>query len=430
MTAPIMIVCLLILINAIFAMGEMALVSSKRLRLAEMAKAKVRGAARALQLADDPQSFLPTVQVGMTVVSILEGAFGGSEIEHHLAREIARVESLKNYANDISIFIVVLIITLGMLIFGELVPKQLALYHPERYAARLSTILSVTSAIMRPIVKTLSAASSLIIRLLGARGAERASLTEEELRAVLVEGARAGVLEAEERVMIERLLRLADRPVRAIMTPRNELFWVDRHSSREALIVKLRDSKFTRIVVCEGDVDHPVGIVLAKDLMDRLLQGLPLSIEAALKTPVVVPDSLSAQDMIELMRQNSSGIAFVLDEYGSFEGVVTPSDIFEAIVGDEHLEQNKTKNEKSALSGEYVLDGFMPADEVRSLLDLPELPAQGSYHTLGGLILTLLRRVPSQGDKIIFGRWMFEVTKMDKRRVIEARASRQVLAEN
>lgn len=430
MIIPVMIVCLLIFLNAVFAMGEMALVSSRRLRLAEMAKAKVRGAVRALQLADDPQSFLPTVQVGMTVVSIMEGAFGGSEIESHLAHRIALIHGLKPYASDLSILIVVLCITLGMLIFGELVPKQLALYHPERYAAALSGVLGWASAVMGPVVKVLSAASAMIIRLLGVRNSERASLTEEELRAVLIEGARAGVLETEERVMIERLLRLADRPVRAIMTPRNELFWVDRHSSREALIVKLRNSQFTRIVVCDGDIDHPVGIVLAKDLMDRMLQGLPLSVEAALKTPLVVPDSLSAQDMIELMRQNPSGIAFVLDEYGSFEGVVTPSDIFEAIVGDEHLEQNKTKNEKSALSGEYVLDGFMPADEVRSLLDLPELPAQGSYHTLGGLILTLLRRVPSKGDKIIFGRWMFEVTEMDKRRVIGVRASRQVLAEN
>ncbi len=251
-------------------------------------------------------------------VSILEGAFGGSKIEHHLAREIARVESLKNYANDISIVIVVLIITLGMLIFWVLV---LSSSHSTTLRALRRTPLRHP---VRDIGHHAANCQDVERRIIAYHSSSRSAWggtclpTEEELRAVLVEGARAGVLEAEERVMIERLLRLADRPVRAIMTPRSELFWVDRHSSREALIVKLRDSKFTRIVVCDGDVDHPVGIVLAKDLMDRLLQGLPLSIEAALKTPVVVPDSLSAQDMIELMRQNSSGIAFVLDEYCSF----------------------------------------------------------------------------------------------------------------
>lgn len=430
MLTPILIICLLIALNSIFAMGEMALISAKRPRLAALVKRGVRGAERALRLADEPHSFLPTVQIGMTLVSILEGAFGGSQIEEDLALLIRRSDLLRPFANELSIGIVVMGITFAMLVFGELVPKQIALQHPEKTAARLSFVLSALLTVSRPVVALLSGASSLVLRLFGVGGLTRAAITEEELRAILAEGAQAGVLETEERIMIERLLRLADRPVRAIMTPRNELFWVDRHASREALIVKLRQSTYTRILVCEGDVDHPVGVVLAKDLMDRLLQGLPVSIEAALRQPIVVPDSLTAQDMIERMRGERLGIAFVLDEYGSFEGIVTPSDIFEAIVGDENAEKSKTERENPQQRDDYMLDGFMPADEVRSVLDLPDLPAAGSYHTLAGAILALLRRVPSNGDKVVFAGWLFEVVEMEQRRVTKVRASRQVLAEN
>ncbi|AOX17607.1 hemolysin family protein [Kozakia baliensis] len=430
MLTPILVICLLIVLNGVFAMGEMALISAKRPRLAALVKQGVRGADRALRLADQPQAFLPTVQIGMTLVSILEGAFGGSRIEENLTEIIARISVLKPIASDLSIVVVVLVITFVMLVFGELVPKQIALQQPERIAARLSLPLTALANVARPVVWLLSKTSSLVLRLMGVGGLTRAAITEEELRAMLVEGAQAGVLETGERVMIERLLRLADRPVRAIMTPRNEIFWVDRHASREALIAKLRQSTYTRILVCEGDVDHPVGVILAKDLMDRLLQGLPISIEAALRQPLVVPDSLTAQDMIERMRGVRMGIAFVLDEYGSFEGIVTPSDIFEAIVGDENADQNAPVHQNATRNDEYVLDGFMPADEVRALLDLPDLPAQGSYHTLGGAILALLRRVPAVGDKVVFGGWLFEVLEMEQRRVLRVRASRQVLAEN
>lgn len=430
MLTPILIICLLIALNAVFAMGEMALISAKRPRLEALVKRNVQGADRALRLSDDPHAFLPTVQIGMTLVSILEGAFGGSQIEEDLARFIARIPVFRPFASDLAIVIVVVIITFAMLVFGELVPKQIALQQPERIASRLSFLLVGLSQAARPIVQLLSGTSSLVLRLMGVGPLQRSAVTEEELRAVLIEGAQAGVLEAEERVMIERLLRMADRPVRAIMTPRNELFWVDRNATSDELIAKLRQSTFTRIVVCDGDVDHPVGVLLVREILHRLLQNLPVLIGASLRAPMTVPDSLRAQDMIERMRGSDLGIAFVLDEYGSFEGIVTPSDLFEAIVGDERREHQTPEQEVSEPKDEYILDGFMPADELKDVLGLTELPAAGSYHTLGGFMLALLRRVPAVGDKIVFGGWLFEVLTMEQRRVIRVRASRQPLAAN
>ncbi|MFT8478864.1 hemolysin family protein [Gluconobacter oxydans] len=430
MLTPILVICLLIFLNAVFAMGEMALISAKRPRLDVLAKQGVRGATTAIRLAEDPHSFLPTVQVGMTLVSILEGTFGGSQMESTVTAWIANIPSFRPIASEVSIVLVVAMITFAMLVFGELIPKQIALQQPEAIASRLAWLLVGVARIAQPIVWLLSGTSSLVLRLLRIGPLTRAAVTEEELKAVLAEGARAGVLETDEQAMIERLLRLADRPVRAIMTPRNELFWIDRHADQETLVRKLRQSSYARIVVCEGDVDHPVGVILAKDIMDRLLLKLPVSVDAVLREPPVIPDSLSAQDMIERMRGVNLGITFVLDEYGSFEGIVTPSDVFEAIVGEEKTESSSSELQAAEGEDEYIFDGFMPADELRSRLDLPELPGAGGYHTLGGVMLALLRRVPARGDKVAFGGWLFEVLEMDRRRVGRVKVSHQVLAED
>ncbi|MQR98376.1 hemolysin family protein [Gluconobacter aidae] len=430
MLTPILVICLLIFLNAVFAMGEMALISAKRPRLDVLARQGVRGATTAIRLAEDPHSFLPTVQVGMTLVSILEGTFGGSQMESTVTAWIANIPSLRPIASEVSIVLVVAMITFAMLVFGELIPKQIALQQPEAIASRLAWLLVGVARIAQPIVWLLSGTSSLVLRLLRVGPLTRAAVTEEELKAVLAEGARAGVLETDEQAMIERLLRLADRPVRAIMTPRNELFWIDRHADQETLVRKLRQSSYARIVVCEGDVDHPVGVILAKDMMDRLLLKLPVSVDAVLREPPVIPDSLTAQDMIERMRGVNLGITFVLDEYGSFEGIVTPSDVFEAIVGEEKTESSSSELQAAEGEDEYIFDGFMPADELRSRLDLPELPGAGGYHTLGGVMLALLRRVPARGDKVAFGGWLFEVLEMDRRRVGRVKVSHQVLAED
>ncbi|QDH13703.1 HlyC/CorC family transporter [Formicincola oecophyllae] len=431
MIVSLIIIVLLVLLNAVFATGELALVSCRKPRLEQMAKAGSKGAERALKLAEAPTEFLPTVQIGMTLVSILEGTFGSASIESRLSHFIASWPALAPWADQISMTVVVAAITFVMLVFGELVPKQIALQRPEAIASALSIVLVTLAKLTRPFVWFLNKTSTVILHVLGFTASSRRTLTEEELRAVLLDGMRAGVIESGERAMIERLLRLADRPVRAVMTPRSELFWIDRNASQKDLVQKLLQSRWDRVVVCDGDVDHPVGVILAKDIMERLLEKKPLSVEALLRVPPAVPDSLTAQAMIERLRGIPSGIVFVLDEYGTFEGIVTSSDIFEAIIGDEPHDLTAAKAPHAgAPSDDYVFEGFTPADEVCSVLDIPEFPEHASYHTLGGALMALLKRVPSRGDKVVYGGWLFEVLEMDKRRVVQVRATRQPLALN
>ena len=429
MFVSIVLVLLLVLLNGVFAMGELALISARRPRLAVLERRGVPGAERARALAEDPQRFLPTVQVGITLVSIIEGTYGGARIAGRLTPTLQAVPWLRPVAGELSLALVVIAITFLMLVLGELVPKQIALRHPETIAARLSLPLLILSRVASPVVQLLGWASALVLRLGGVSREGRQVVTEEELRAVLSEGTQAGLLEVQEHNMIERLLRLADRPVRAIMTPRNELAWIERHAGREEFAAVLKAGSYTRLVVCDGQVDDPVGIVLVKDVLDLLLDGAPLSLEALIRPPQVVPETISAFDALHRLRGLPLGILLVLDEYGSFEGIVTIADIFAAIVG-EQTEAGAAPSMGAGDGGLVVLDGTSPADEVKDRLHLGELPAAGSYHTLAGLILALLRRVPAVGDKVAFSGWMFEVVEMDGRRVQRVQASRQKLAEN
>jgi putative hemolysin len=239
------------------------------------------------------------------------------------------------------------------------------------------------------------------------------------------------VLEAEERDMIERLLRLADKPVRAIMTPRTELAWIDRTDPRRDIVQALKSATHSRFVVCDGSVDNVVGVVQAKDLLDRILDGKDLSVGAALRQPLVVPDTASALDALERLKADPLGLALVIDEYGSFEGVVTAADVLQAIIGDVAEPGYVLAAEASEPhGGALVLDGMTPVDELKLRLKLPDLPAEGSYHTLAGLLLALLRRVPQAGDRMVFGGWLFEVLEMEGRRALKIRASREALSES
>ena len=416
-------ILLLIALNGLFAMGELALVSSRSARLAVLERRGVPGAARAQVFAANPQLFLPTVQVGITLVGILAGVFGGAHVAGRLQPVIALVPMLRPIAGGLALGITVVVITYLTLVFGELVPKQLALRRPEQIASRLARPLAWLNAMVRPMVWVLSRSSDLVLRLLGAHLARRPGVTEEELKALLAEGARAGVLEHGERDMIERVLRLADKPVRAIMTPRNEIAWIDRSDPRLEVAAALKAAPHSRFVVCDGSVDNVVGVVQAKDMLDRLLDGAELSIAAALRQPMVVPDAVSALDALERLKSDPLGLALVVDEYGSFEGVVTAADLLEAIVG-----EAEAAEAAPAAEGEMLLDGMTPVDELKARMSLPDLPAEGSYHTLAGLLLALLRRVPRTGDRIVFAGWLFEVLEMDGRRVERVRATRETLA--
>jgi putative hemolysin len=421
------IVFLLILIgiNGLFSMSELALVSARRARLAVLERKGVAGAAIARRLAEDPQRFLPTVQVGITLVSVFTGVFGGARISDRLAVALSRVPALTPFAETLAIAIVVVVTTYMTLVLGELVPKQLALRRPELMAARVARPITWTSRAAAPIVWLLGRSTVLVMRLFGLSRSGRETVTEEELKALLAEGAQAGVLETEERDMIERVLRLADKPARAIMTPRTELAWIDRTDPPREIAATLKSSPHSRFVVCDGSVDNVVGVVQAKDILDRILGGGELSLSAALRQPMVVPDTVSALDAMERLKADPLGMALVLDEYGSFEGVVTAADVLEAIVGDPTDTAPHAGGPTIAGDPVLVMDGMMPVDELKARLALPDLPAEGSYHTVAGLLLALLRRVPRVGDRIVFAGWRFEVLEMDGRRVDKVRASRE-----
>ena len=425
----IIVILLLIVLNGLLSLSELALVSVRRARLAVLERKGVPGATAARALSDDPQRFLPTVQVGITLVSVLTGVFGGARIAAHLQDWLTGFPQIAPFAESIALAVVVIVTTYLTLVLGELVPKQLALRTPELMAIRVAGSIRVLSVIVGPAVWLLGKSSSGILRLFGLHRASRQSVTEEELKALLIEGAQAGVLEMEERDMIERVLRLADKPVRAIMTPRTELAWIDRTHPAKAIAAALKAAPHSRFVVCDRSIDNVVGVVQAKDLLDRILSGGELSVGASLRQPMIVPDAISALDALERLKADSLGLALVMDEYGSFEGVVTAADVLQAIVGDasgpDHQEGVPGPQGETAMT----LDGMTPVDELKARLRLPDLPAEGSYHTLAGLLLALLRRVPRIGDRIVFGGWRFEVLEMDGRRVDKVLAGREPAAE-
>jgi putative hemolysin len=425
-TVELLALFLLIVLNGVFAMAEMALVSARRARLAVLERQGARGAAAARALAEEPDRFLPTVQLGVTLVAILSGTFGGARLAERLRPLLAHVPYVAPVAEAAALTLTVLGITALTLILGELVPKQLALRAPEEAARRLAPWLGALSRATAPLVWLLGRSSDLVLRLIGRDDTQRPVVTEEELQALLTEGAEAGVLEEEERDMIERVLRLADKPVRAIMTPRNEVAWIDRNAPRADMAAALREAPHSRLVVCDRSIDNVVGVVLAKDILDRVLDGRDISLAATLRQPLIMPDTATALDAMERLRNDTLGLALVFDEYGSFEGLVTSADVLEAIVGELAASGYSSPAQAATqTAGTLLMDGMTPVDELKARLVLPDLPAEGSYHTLGGLMLALLRRVPRLGDRIAFGGWVFEVLEMDGRRVVSVRARRE-----
>ncbi|QCE34410.1 HlyC/CorC family transporter [Acetobacteraceae bacterium] len=422
------IVSLLIVLNGIFAMGEMALISVKKPRLEMLARNGVRGAGRALTLSENPQEFLPTVQVGLTLVSIIEGAFGGNKLEGAFTELLLEFQFSKTVAEHISVAVVVAGIATAMLVFGELVPKRLGLQFPDKISIWLSGFFLMVSQMMRPVIWFLNFATSLTLKIFRVPALSPAVITEEELRGMLAEGARAGILEGQERQMIERLMRIADRPVRALMTPRNDLVWIDLHITSNDLVKRLRRvPAHTRFVVCDGSVDNPIGVILAKDIMERLLQGQKLSIQDLIRTPPIVPDIMTGQAIIDRLRNVPIGIVFVMDEYGSFEGIVTPTDIFDAIIGEDSVTAPLLEKQKGIVAIEddnLVLDGDIPKEDAAFRLGIHEFPVNARFHTLAGVLLALLKKVPAIGDCVEYEGWSFQVVGMERRRITRIHVKR------
>jgi putative hemolysin len=416
------VVALLIVLNGFFAMAELALVSARRPRLAALAERGSAGAAAALRLLDNQARFLSSVQIGITLIGVLAGAFGGATLAEDLAGWLETLGLRPGTAETVGVAVVVAAITYLSLVVGELVPKQIALRDPERVAALAAPPMAALARLAAPLVGLLEVSSRLVLRLLGRHKEPERRVTEEEIRLLVAEGESAGAVEPQERRMIARVLRLGDRSVRALMTPRPEVDWVDLDQGPPAVLERLRASPHARLPAARGAIDEAVGVLHAKDVLRQITGagdggGAAPDLAALVRPAPAVHDNVDALDVLEALRTSPVDMAFVVDEHGTFEGVVTAADLLEAIAG--QFAAHEAEAEPAAArreDGSWLLAGAQPADDMAELLKLT-LPERRDYHTVAGFALGRLGRFPRLGDAFEFGGWRFEVVDIDGRRI-------------
>lgn len=411
----------LILINGIFAMSEIAVVSSKRIRLQKLAENGSRGAKTALELSEHPSRFLSTVQVGITLIGIFNGAFGEASLVADLTPQIAAVPFLASYAREIALGIVVVGITFSSLILGELVPKRVAMQYPETIAALISPPMKLLSRLMGPFVKILTVATDFMLRLLGLHHAKEDVISEEEIAGLLRESTNAGIFEKTEHEIVSRALRLDDQPVAALMTPRMDIHFIDLEDPVDVNLMKIADSPYNRFPVCKGDLSQVVGILHAGSLFEQSIRGQEIDIATATQPPLFVPETISAMQLLETLKKNRAELALIIDEYGEIEGMVTLSDVMGALVGDvsmidEHQEEDAARRD----DGSWLIDGGITLDRFRELLEtdvrFPE-EESGNYHTLAGFVMTWLGHVPKVSEHFEWEGYRIEVMDMDRNRI-------------
>src|SRR5215211_9408254 len=418
-TTEILILILLILTNGLFSLSEMAVVSARRIRLQQRAEEGSKGAKAALNLAAHPTRFLSTVQIGITLIGILSGAFGGATIAEWLATYFARYPALQPYSEAISVGIVVTLVTYFSLVVGELVPKRLALNNAEAIASSVAPLMEFVSRIARPLVSLLSFSTEVLVRFLRIKPTSEPAITEEEITILIEQGRETGVFEDVEQEIVERVFRLSDRTVNSLMTHRSQMVWLNAEDPLGENINKIISSGHSNFVVCKGDMDQVIGILRAKDLLREYAAGRSVSIPASLQMTPFVPQGMNALEVVGRLRQDRSPVALIVNEYGEIDGMVTLTDVLEAIVGD--LPALDVDGEPEAMQredGSWLLDGMMSVDELQMLLDLDELPDDSDdYDTVGGLLMAQLGRIPAVGDKFEWHDIRFEVMDMDGHRV-------------
>jgi putative hemolysin len=405
-------------LNGFFALAEMAVVSSRRIRLQQMADGGSLGAAHALALAEDPGKFLSSVQVGITLISIVSGAFGGATLGARLGPLLDQVPYIAPYGERVAFVLVVIFITTLSVVIGELVPKRTALSNPERIAAKVARPLGVVAAIGRPLVWFFETLTEPLLKMIGAHDRNGSGVTEEEVKFAIAEGTEAGVIAEEEQEMIEGVLELADRSVDSIMTPRPDVYWIDLDDESDTIARDVAECPYSRIVVArDGDMSRPLGVVQKKDLVADLVRGNGINMEAHLLEPMQVPEGMAGMRLLQLFRTVPLHLAFVFDEYGDFQGIVTVTDVMRAIAGElpeEHggASQELTRRE----DGSWLVDGRAAIDEVREMLGLDGAKG-GDFHTAAGLALDRLGRIPTEGESFEVNGWRVEVIDMDGNRI-------------
>ena len=407
----------LVLLNGLFAMSELAVVSARRARLQGLADSGRRGARVAIELQADPTRFLSTVQVGITLIGVLAGAYSGATLAGVLGARLAAWGLSPTTAHALAIGLVVVAITYLSLIIGELVPKRLALADAAGIAARVAPPMRLLSRLGGPLIWLLEGSTELVLRAIG-RGSEApAQVTEEEIKALVAEGAEVGVLHEAERDMIEGVLRLADRPVRAVMTPRVEVVWLDAAAGAADIRDALSRGGHSRLPVCRGALDDVLGIVHARDIALACMREGPVRPAELVRQPLVVPEGTPVLRMIERFRASPAQMALVVDEYGSIEGIVTPADLLAAIAGAFPEGGRELADAVRRDDGSWLVDGRMDIHQAERVLGVTGMAEGHAFSTLAGFVLWRLRRVPKVAEELVWRGWRFEVVDMDGRRI-------------
>jgi putative hemolysin len=409
----ILIIFLLILLNGFFAMSETAIFASRRARLQHRANEGDAKARKALNLAENPNRFLPTVQVGITLIGVLVGAVGGVTVADTLATAMEKVPALVPYAHSTSLAIVVILITFFSMLIGELVPKRLALQNAEKIASNIAGLMSFIAALFHPVVWLLGKCSDLVLRLLGVKPSKEPIVTEEEILVQLDQGTQAGVFEEAEQDMVEGVFSLSDRRVNSLMTPRNDIVWLDISDTPAEIRRRIAESAYSRFPVCEDSLDHILGVVKAKDvLLAEIKDGKQL--KQIVRSPIFIPETAFGSRALAMFKEGKAEIMLVIDEFGVVQGLVTIFDLIEEIVGEVGPDEPQATQRQD---GSWLLDGMLPVDEFKEIFNIRKLPDEEEYETLGGFVMMHLGRIPQAADLFEWNGLRFEVMDMDGKRV-------------
>lgn len=413
------VIFILLILNGLFAMSELAVVSSRRTRLETMANRGSKGAATVLLLAANPGRFLSSVQIGITLVGIFAGAYSGATLSEPLANVLQSYGVSVSLASPLSIALVVGLITYLSLVIGELVPKQVALANPELVASIMARPMLVIAFIAAPLVFVLERSSRLLLTLLRLPQSSESTVTEEEIKAVIAEGTSSGILEPEEKELMAGVMRFSDRSIRAVMIPRPDIIGIDLEWEDSRIMEAIAASSHSRYPVFAGSIDMVQGVIQAKDLLDQQLKGEPLDIRQRIRAVDMVPDTASALDVLDTLRRSPLQMVMVIDEYGSVEGLVTAADILTAIVGNLGGEENDEASEiVQRADGSWLIDADLGVDFVAEKINCEALDdPDRDYETLAGFVLSVTKAIPTTGDVVTWRGWTFEVVDMDARRI-------------
>jgi putative hemolysin len=426
-TAEILIIILLLLINGMFAMAEIAMVSARKVRLQQSAEDGNAAAKTALELAESPNRLLSTVQIGITLIGIFSGALGGAALAKNLEPVLAKLPWLAPYSSGLSLAIVILLITYFSLLIGELIPKRLALSNPERFAMALARPMKALAWFTSPVVHFLSISMDFGLHLLGVEASNEPEVTEEEIKVLMQQATDSGVFEEAEQSIMQSVFRLGDRRVDAIMTPHTEITWLNLDDPLEETLQNVLESHFNRFPVAQGSLDNVQGVLFSKDLLAALVNHQDIDLKTILKPALFLPESMPALKALEEFKRSGISVGLVIDEYGGLLGMVTPLNILESIVGDIRAPgQSSEPDFVQREDGSWLVDGLMQVDELKDMLDIDVLPEEDrvGYQTLGGFVMSRLGTIPTAGQHFEFKDLRFEVMDMDGRRVDKVLVSR------